>query len=125
MVLLLTFIRLLAQNYWARTQIQNGRCPAQYPAQRYISFFTRANDLDARSHAFNCITGAGSTMGSRQDLIDATDFISKHRINPEVSHVLRGLEDAEEGFKLLQAGDQVGKIVIKFPGRTPDGDVRL
>ncbi|KAF8315460.1 NAD(P)-binding protein [Clavulina sp. PMI_390] len=67
----------------------------------------------------------GSTMGSRQDLIEATDFIAKHRITPEVSHVLRGLEEAEEGFKILQAGDQMGKVVIKFPGRTPGGDVRL
>lgn len=64
-------------------------------------------------------------MGSRQDLIDATNFISQHRITPEVSHVLRGLEEAEEGFKLLQAGDQIGKIVIKFPARTPEGEIRL
>lgn len=64
-------------------------------------------------------------MGSRYDLIDATNFITKHNIVPEVSTVLRGLEEAEEGFKLLQAGDQMGKIIIKFPGRTPDGDIRL
>jgi len=67
----------------------------------------------------------GSTMGSREDLINATNFIAKHRIIPEVSHVLRGLEESEEGFNLLASGDHIGKIVIKFPGRTPDGDVRL
>lgn len=64
-------------------------------------------------------------MGSRQDLIDATNFITQHQIVPEVSHVLRGLEESEEGFRLLAAGEQIGKIVIKFPGRTPEGDVRL
>ncbi|KAF8315457.1 NAD(P)-binding protein [Clavulina sp. PMI_390] len=71
------------------------------------------------------IISTGSTMGSRQDLIDATDFIAKHRINPEVTNVLRGLEEAEEGFRILQDGDRMGKIVMKFPGRTPEGDVRL
>ncbi|KAF9517984.1 hypothetical protein BS47DRAFT_1482931 [Hydnum rufescens UP504] len=44
----------------------------------------------------------GSTMGSRQELIDATAFIEKHRIVPVVSHVLRGLEEAEQGFEILR-----------------------
>ncbi|KAI0345388.1 NAD(P)-binding protein [Trametopsis cervina] len=56
----------------------------------------------------------GSTMGSRQDLIDATQFIAKHKIVPIVSHVLDGLESAEEGFQLLQQGAQFGKIVIRL-----------
>ncbi|KAF9473863.1 NAD(P)-binding protein [Pholiota conissans] len=56
----------------------------------------------------------GSTMGSHQDLKDATDFIAKHRIVPIVSHVLDGLESADEGFELLKRGDQFGKVVIKL-----------
>ncbi|KAJ8482203.1 hypothetical protein ONZ45_g15032 [Pleurotus djamor] len=56
----------------------------------------------------------GSTMGSRQDLIDATNFIAEHRIVPEVSHILDGLESAEQGFDLMKRGDQFGKIVIKI-----------
>ena len=64
-------------------------------------------------------------MGSRQDFIDATNFITKHQIIPEVSHVLRGLEESEEVFKLLASGDRMGKIVIKFPGRAAEGDIRL
>ncbi|KAL0946427.1 hypothetical protein HGRIS_012650 [Hohenbuehelia grisea] len=55
----------------------------------------------------------GSTMGSHQDLIDATDFIAKHKIVPAVSHTLDGLESAEEGFELIKHGDHFGKIVIK------------
>ncbi|KAF8315459.1 NAD(P)-binding protein [Clavulina sp. PMI_390] len=66
----------------------------------------------------------GSSMGSRKDLIDATNFMAKHRITPEVSHVLHSLAEAEEAFKILQAGDQMGKIVMKFPG-TPEGKSRL
>ncbi|KAF4608282.1 hypothetical protein EYR40_000626 [Pleurotus pulmonarius] len=55
----------------------------------------------------------GSTMGSRQDLIDATKFMTEHQIVPVVSHVLDGLESADEGFELIKRGEQFGKIVIK------------
>ncbi|TFK36440.1 hypothetical protein BDQ12DRAFT_706376 [Crucibulum laeve] len=55
----------------------------------------------------------GSTMGSHKDLIEATNFLAEHRIVPVVSHVLDGLEAAEEGFELMKRGDQFGKIVIK------------
>ncbi|KAG6816080.1 hypothetical protein H0H93_008559, partial [Arthromyces matolae] len=56
----------------------------------------------------------GSTMGSHQDLIDATDFLAKHRIVPVISHVLEGLEAAEQGFELMKRGDHFGKIVLKI-----------
>jgi NADPH:quinone reductase-like Zn-dependent oxidoreductase len=56
-------------------------------------------------------------MGSHKDLIDATKFLSDNRIVPVVSHVLEGLEAAEEGFELMKRGDQFGKIVIKMDGR--------
>ncbi|EJF66218.1 NAD(P)-binding protein [Dichomitus squalens LYAD-421 SS1] len=61
----------------------------------------------------------GSTMGSHKDLIDATNFLAEHRIVPVVSHVLDGLESADEGFKLLQEGSHVGKIVIRIPPVSP------
>ncbi|KAG9313485.1 hypothetical protein JVU11DRAFT_5810 [Chiua virens] len=58
----------------------------------------------------------GSTMGSRQDLIDATRFIAEHAIVPAVSHVLEGLEFAEDGFELMKHASQFGKIVIRMDG---------
>ncbi len=61
----------------------------------------------------------GSTMGSHQDLIDATNFLAKHKIVPVVSHVLDGLESADEGFKLLDKGDHFGKIVIRIAPDVP------
>ncbi|KDR73817.1 hypothetical protein GALMADRAFT_251643 [Galerina marginata CBS 339.88] len=61
----------------------------------------------------------GSTMGSHQDMKDATDFLAIHRIVPVVSHVLMGLEAAEEGFDLIKRGDQFGKVVIKLRQRNP------
>jgi len=54
----------------------------------------------------------GSTMGSYQDLLDATTFLSAHRIVPVVSHILDGLERAEEGFELLHTGNHFGKVVV-------------
>jgi len=59
----------------------------------------------------------GSTMGSLQDLIDATDFLTQHRIVPHISHIINGLESAEEGFELMKRGDQFGKIVIRVGDR--------
>lgn len=56
----------------------------------------------------------GSTMGSHQDLKDATAFIAQHRIVPIVSHVLDGLESAEQGFELIKRGEQFGKVVIRL-----------
>ena len=35
-------------------------------------------------------------MGSRKDLVDATEFITEHRIVPIVSHVLDGLEKVRD-----------------------------
>lgn len=53
-------------------------------------------------------------MGSVQDLRDATLFLAEKRITPVVSHVLDGLQSAEQGFELMQRGGQFGKIVIKM-----------
>ena len=53
-------------------------------------------------------------MGSHKDLIDATNCLSQHNIVPIVSHVLDGLESAEQGFQLLQRGEQFGKVVIRI-----------
>jgi D-arabinose 1-dehydrogenase-like Zn-dependent alcohol dehydrogenase len=56
---------------------------------------------------------AGSTMGSTQDLLDATKFMTEHKLVPIVSDVLDGLEAADQGFDLMKSGDQFGKIVIR------------
>ncbi|KAL6301844.1 hypothetical protein BKA93DRAFT_796114 [Sparassis latifolia] len=65
----------------------------------------------------------GSTMGSHKDLIDATKFLAEYRIVPMVSHVLDGLESAEEGFELIKRGEQFGKVVLKV--RHPEAGAKL
>ncbi|KAJ8496183.1 hypothetical protein ONZ51_g1305 [Trametes cubensis] len=62
----------------------------------------------------------GSTMGSKQDLIDATQFMAQHRIVPIVSDVLDGLESAEQGFQILEHGDHFGKVVIRIVSDSPN-----
>jgi NADPH:quinone reductase-like Zn-dependent oxidoreductase len=59
-------------------------------------------------------------MGSLKDFIDATKYISDHKITPVVSHVLDGLEASNEGFELINRGDQFGKVVIRV--RHDDGE---
>ncbi|KAF8626744.1 hypothetical protein AX15_004714 [Amanita polypyramis BW_CC] len=66
----------------------------------------------------------GSTMGSLQDLLDATAFISEHRIVPIVSHVIDGLENTEKGFELMLKGDHFGKVVIKICDPSADQQQR-
>jgi NADPH-dependent curcumin reductase CurA len=53
-------------------------------------------------------------MGSTQDWIDSTRFMEEHKIVPVVSHVLDGLDSAEQGFDLLKSGEQFGKIIIRI-----------
>ncbi|KAI0636553.1 NAD-P-binding protein [Trametes polyzona] len=68
----------------------------------------------------------GSTMGSKQDLLDATAFLAAHRIVPVVSDVLDGLESAERGFQILDRGAQFGKVVIRVaPSEPSDSGSRL
>jgi len=66
----------------------------------------------------------GSTMGSHKDLEDATAFMAQHRIVPIISHVLYGLEAAEQGFALLASGEQFGKVVIRVDGKPTVGGSR-
>lgn len=67
----------------------------------------------------------GSTMGSLEDLKDATAFIAERQIVPVVSHVLHGLEAAEDGFSLLRRGEQFGKIVIRLEDESVQGKANL
>jgi len=56
----------------------------------------------------------GSTMGSHKDLIEATEFIAIHKIDPLVSEVLDGWANIDKGFQVMEKGSQFGKIVVKI-----------
>jgi len=53
-------------------------------------------------------------MGSKKDLMDATDFIAEKKLVPIISHTVDGLESIERGFEILEKGEQFGKVVVKI-----------
>lgn len=63
-------------------------------------------------------------MGSVKDLQNATRFLAEKRLTPVVSHVIHGLQNAEQGFELMQRGGQFGKIVINI-GQTQTETAKL
>ncbi len=54
----------------------------------------------------------GSTMGSKQDFIDVTQFIWRHKIRPVIDRVAP-LKEGIELLQYLESGKQFGKIVLK------------
>jgi NADPH:quinone reductase-like Zn-dependent oxidoreductase len=53
----------------------------------------------------------GSTMGTREELVDLLDLLARSGIRPLVSDV-RPLSDARGSFELLETGDVFGKLVL-------------
>ena len=53
----------------------------------------------------------GSTMGTRNELADLLTFVTNAGISPAIGLELP-LERAEEGFRAMEAGETVGKIVF-------------
>jgi NADPH:quinone reductase-like Zn-dependent oxidoreductase len=57
----------------------------------------------------------GSTMGTRADFQGAYDLIAAGRARPVVDEVFP-LADARAAHERLEAGEQLGKIVLRIPG---------
>ncbi len=53
----------------------------------------------------------GSTMGTRDELIDLLSLMEERRISPMISDV-RPMSDARRSFELLDRGDLFGKLVL-------------
>lgn len=53
----------------------------------------------------------GSTMGTEQEFADMMQFIGEKRIMPVIDKVFP-LEEAEEGIRYMDSGQQFGKIVL-------------
>lgn len=68
--------------------------------------------LDARLFFTKQITLIGSTMGNRQDFVDAMQFILSKDIKPVIDTVAP-LKDGIKMIQRLESGRQFGKIVLK------------
>jgi zinc-binding alcohol dehydrogenase/oxidoreductase len=55
----------------------------------------------------------GSTMGTEAEFKDMVDFVCEHQIVPIVDKVMP-LEHTEQALRRMDAGDQLGKIVISI-----------
>ncbi|OAV91613.1 hypothetical protein PTTG_04238 [Puccinia triticina 1-1 BBBD Race 1] len=54
----------------------------------------------------------GCTMGSLKEFKEMVAFVDKHTIQPVVYKTLRGFEQVEDGFQIVKAGQQFGKVVV-------------
>jgi NADPH:quinone reductase-like Zn-dependent oxidoreductase len=61
------------------------------------------------------LTVLGSTMGTRQDFEGAYDLIASGRAAPVVDRIFP-LAEARAAHERLEAGEQLGKIVLTIPG---------
>jgi D-arabinose 1-dehydrogenase-like Zn-dependent alcohol dehydrogenase len=57
----------------------------------------------------------GSTMGSPEDFRGAYDLVASGKALPVVDSVFP-LADAAAAHERLEAGEQLGKIVLRIPG---------
>jgi zinc-binding alcohol dehydrogenase/oxidoreductase len=60
------------------------------------------------------LTILGSTMGTREDFEGAYDLIAAGRVQPVVDRVFP-LAEARSAHERLEAGEQLGKIVLRIP----------
>jgi zinc-binding alcohol dehydrogenase/oxidoreductase len=67
--------------------------------------------IEARKVFWNQLKIIGSTLGSDQDFLDMLALVNKKEIRPVIDQVY-SLDDAEEAFDRMKAGDQLGKIVL-------------
>ncbi|UZJ55994.1 hypothetical protein CBS101457_005314 [Exobasidium rhododendri] len=60
----------------------------------------------------------GSTMGSAEEFKKMIHFVGQHKIVPIIDTVLDGLDNANQGFPLLQDADKRsgGKVIVKVLG---------
>jgi zinc-binding alcohol dehydrogenase/oxidoreductase len=65
--------------------------------------------LDLRKCFFRQINLLGTTMGSPEDFLGMTGFVTRHKLVPVVDRVFP-LTDAEQAFRHMEASAQFGKI---------------
>jgi NADPH:quinone reductase-like Zn-dependent oxidoreductase len=61
------------------------------------------------------LTVYGSTMGTKEDFEAAYELVASGRAVPVIDHVFP-LADAAAAHERLEAGEQLGKIVLRIPG---------
>lgn len=71
------------------------------------------SSVDARKIFWNQLHLIGSTMGSDEDFVAMLKFVEEKKIKPVLDQIFVP-EEAVAAFDRMKAGQQLGKIVIKF-----------
>ncbi|HEX2196891.1 MAG TPA: zinc-binding dehydrogenase [Actinomycetota bacterium] len=72
-------------------------------------------EVDVRRIFWNQLSVIGSTMGSVADVSDMLRLVAGSELRPIVDRVV-SFAEAPEALRLLEAGDQFGKIVVDLSG---------
>ncbi|MDQ3981759.1 MAG: zinc-binding dehydrogenase, partial [Actinomycetota bacterium] len=69
-------------------------------------------EIDVRRIFWNQLSVIGSTMGSVADVSDMLRLVAGSKLRPIIDRVVP-LDEAPGALRLLEAGDQFGKIVVE------------
>lgn len=86
------------------------------PGGTMVTFGATAGDfvtLNIREFFYGQYHLFGSTMGSREELLEMIKFMEKHKIKPVVGHVFPANKIAE-ALQMLKVNKQFGKLAIQF-----------
>jgi NADPH:quinone reductase-like Zn-dependent oxidoreductase len=64
---------------------------------------------------FKSLSLIGSTMGSRSELYDIIRLVERGDLRPVV-HCIVPLREAREAYRILEAREAFGKVVLADPG---------
>ncbi len=67
--------------------------------------------LDLRHLFFRQLQLLGSTMGSLLHFHQMLEWVSRHKIQPQVSNTFQ-IEDAKTAYQTLAEGQQNGKVIL-------------
>jgi len=88
---------------------------------RIVVYGSTAGDkveLDLPPFFLNWRSVLGTTMGNRAEFRAMLRFVEQHRLKPVVDRALP-LEQGIEALRILEAGRQMGKIVLRIAGSVP------
>lgn len=86
------------------------------PGGRIVNFGRTAgniSDVATRTLYWKQLSVFGTTMGTRDEFLSMLDFVESRSLKPVIDRILP-LEEIHQGFKLMEAGDQFGKIVLRI-----------
>ncbi len=86
------------------------------PGGRIVNFGRTAGNISevaTRSLYWKQLSILGTTMGTRDEFLSMLDFLESRNLKPVIDRVLP-LEEIQQGFKLMEAADQFGKIVLSI-----------